>query len=227
MHPDPEGWYVLVTAVRGQRGQIVRVSGSTGGTQANGPSGPPSIDASGRFVVFSSLASNLVAGDTNGVADVFLRDRDTDNDFNPDEAGAVRTTRVSVVPSYFLPGGRELDGASTSPAISADGRYVVFVSTATSLVPGGPAGLPQVFRVDRTTGGAASAQAFVLIANTAGTAGEATLTLLPDVGFTGTAPAPIVVPLPANSRTTVPITAERARSASAWRAPAAHRYRWW
>jgi hypothetical protein len=137
-----------LAAVSGAAAQVVRLSVSTGGTEANGPSGPPSIAGPwGRFVVFSSLASNLVAGDTNGLADVFLRDRDTNDDWDLDEAGAVRTTRVSVGP-----GGRQLDGASTAPVISADGRYVVFVSTATNLVPGGPAGLPQVFRVDRTTG---------------------------------------------------------------------------
>jgi hypothetical protein len=56
-------------------------------------------------------------------------------------------------------------------------------------------------------GGSSATQTFVLIANTAATAGEATLTVLPDRVLTGTVPAPIVVPLPANSRTTVPITA--------------------
>jgi hypothetical protein len=54
-------------------------------------------------------------------------------------------------------------------------------------------------------GGTNAAQSFVLIANTANTVGEATITVLPDKGFTGTVPAPIVVSLPANSRTTVPI----------------------
>ena len=56
-------------------------------------------------------------------------------------------------------------------------------------------------------GGRDSVRTFVLIANTANTAGEATITVLPDRAFTGAAPAPIVVALPANSRTTVPIMA--------------------
>ena len=55
-------------------------------------------------------------------------------------------------------------------------------------------------------GGANLSQTFVLIANTATSAGEATITVLPDVGFTGTVPAPVTVPLPPTSRTTVPIT---------------------
>src|SRR5689334_17711138 len=76
--------------------QITRVSVSTAGTEANGASFTPSVSADGRFVVFSSLATNLVADDTNGVADVFLRDRDTDTDGILDEAGAVSTTRLSL-----------------------------------------------------------------------------------------------------------------------------------
>ena len=51
-----------------------------------------------------------------------------------------------------------------------------------------------------------AAQTFVLIANTANSAGEATITVLPDRGFTGTVPAPVTVALPASSRTTVPVT---------------------
>ena len=56
-------------------------------------------------------------------------------------------------------------------------------------------------------GGPDATRTFVLIANTANTPGEATLTVLPDRAFTGAAPAPIVVAMPANSRTTVPISA--------------------
>jgi hypothetical protein len=126
--------------------QIVRVSVSTAGVEANGPSGPPSISANGRFVVFSSSATNLVSGDTNGVADVFLRDRDTDADGILDEPGAVATTRVSVAS-----GGTQLDAGSGQPVISADGRYVVFASAATNLMAGSN-GVAQIYRVDRTTG---------------------------------------------------------------------------
>jgi hypothetical protein len=126
--------------------QVVRVSVSTAGLEANGPSGPPSISGNGRFVVFASAATNLVAGDTNAVPDIFLRDRDTDADGILDEAGAVATTRIGLGPGAAQP-----DAASSDPVISADGRYVAFVSTATNLIAGAN-GLPQVYRVDRTTG---------------------------------------------------------------------------
>ena len=126
--------------------QIVRVSVSSAGVEANGPSGPPSISSSGRFVVFASAATNLVTGDTNALVDIFLRDRDTDADGIFDEPAAVATTRVSLGPSSAQP-----DAASSAPVISADGRYVAFVSTASNLAAGAN-GLPQVYRVDRTTG---------------------------------------------------------------------------
>src|SRR5215204_4324402 len=73
----------------------VRLSVATDGTQADGPSGLLEVSRDGRHVLFSSNASNLVAGDANGVADLFVRDRDTDADGIFDEPGAVRTIRVS------------------------------------------------------------------------------------------------------------------------------------
>src|SRR5688572_15904465 len=60
--------------------QIVRVSVSTAGVEANRSSLSPSISADGRYIVFASDASNLVSGDTNLFTDIFLRDRDTDAD---------------------------------------------------------------------------------------------------------------------------------------------------
>ena len=126
------------------------------------PSGPPSISGNGRFVVFASAATNLVAGDTNAVADIFLRDRDTDADGIFDEAGAVSTTRLSLGPSAA-----QADGPSSAPVISADGRYVAFVSTATNLVAGANA-FEQIYRVDRTTGDVVRVSE-----NVAGEAGDA------------------------------------------------------
>ena len=79
------------------------------------PAGAPSISADGNRVAFSSAADNLVPGDTNGRADVFVR-----------EVGAATTTRVSV-----LPGGGEIaTSASVDPAISRDGNRVAFVTGA-------------------------------------------------------------------------------------------------
>jgi hypothetical protein len=56
---------------------LTRVSVASDGTQAGGPSFAPALSADGRFVGFASDASNLVAGDTNGVADIFVHDRVT------------------------------------------------------------------------------------------------------------------------------------------------------
>jgi len=80
----------------------------------------PSISADGRYVAFYSFASNLVAGDSNHTADVFVRDMVT---------GV--TERVSVASD-----GTQANGLSVEPSISADGRYVAFRSFATNLVSG-------------------------------------------------------------------------------------------
>jgi hypothetical protein len=71
-------------------------------------------------VAFYSFATNLVAGDTKNVIDVFMRDRSTG-----------LTQRVSVTP-----GGIQADNASYEPAISADGGHAAFISVATNLVAG-------------------------------------------------------------------------------------------
>jgi tricorn protease-like protein len=103
-----------------QTAQTTRVSVDSFGVQGNSVSRTPSISASGQFVAFSSNANNLVAGDTNGTYDVFLHDRQT---------GV--TTLLSVDPLGAI-GNAE----SAEPAISADGNFVAFHSTATNLVPG-------------------------------------------------------------------------------------------
>jgi hypothetical protein len=114
------------------------VSVATGGAQENGNAlYPPAISADGRYVAFVSLASNLVAGDTNGAADVFVRDRQTGT-----------TERVSV-------GSGNLQGNADcyAPcAISADGRYVVFASDATNLAFSDTNNSTDVFLHDRQTG---------------------------------------------------------------------------
>jgi uncharacterized membrane protein len=99
---------------------IERVSVATNGTQANRGSYLPAISADGRYVAFVSLASNLVPGDTNGSGDVFVRDL---------RSGT--TERVSVATD-----GTQANRESYISAISADGRYVTFVSYASDLVPG-------------------------------------------------------------------------------------------
>lgn len=82
----------------------------------------PAVTGDGRFVVFTSRASNLVADDTNGTRDVFLRDRDADHDGTLDEAGEVVTERVSVAPG----GGQFTDAIVGGNAVSSDGRFIAF-----------------------------------------------------------------------------------------------------
>lgn len=106
-----------------------RISVSTSGALANGPSERPSISADGRYVAFASTANNLVANDTNGTIDVFVRDR---------VAGT--TKRVSVSST-----GAQVSGSSREPDISADGSIVAFVSDAFELVPNDANGAADIF----------------------------------------------------------------------------------
>jgi len=119
-----------------QTGETTRVSLASDGTQANDSSHNPSISADGRYVAFTSWANNLVAGDTNGLDDVFVHDRQT---------GA--TMRISVASN-----GAQGNSNSSTPTISADGRYAAFQSWASNLVAGDTNGKPDIFVHDRQTG---------------------------------------------------------------------------
>ena len=121
-------------------GRTTRVS-VNGGRQGNGASGSPSISADGRYVAFQSLASNLVATDTNRLSDVFVRDLATG-----------KTSRVSVTSRGAQARCNLSYCESTEPALSAHGRYVAFQSSATNLVPGDTNRLGDVFVHDRRTG---------------------------------------------------------------------------
>jgi Tol biopolymer transport system component len=112
-----------------------RVSVASDGTPANSYSYDPVVSADGRYVVFDSFASNLVAGDTNGQRDVFIRDR---------LAGT--TERVSLVAD-----GSQSNAASNAVQVSADGRYVLFQSSASNLVAGDTNGKNDLFLYDRVT----------------------------------------------------------------------------
>jgi Tol biopolymer transport system component len=107
-----------VFVVDRKTGTTDRVSVSGGGVEGDGPSRRPSISGDGRYVAFDSLASNLVADDTNGTTDVFVRDRFSN-----------MTTRVSLGP-----GGAQSLGGAALAAISADGGTVAFASSADDLV---------------------------------------------------------------------------------------------
>ncbi|MEG4218273.1 calcium-binding protein, partial [Microcoleus sp. Pol14C6] len=112
-----------------------RVSVDSAGNQANGYFFSPSISADGRFVAFSSDASNIVPGDTNNTGDIFVRDLLTNT-----------TTRVSV-DSAGNPGNIN----SFSPSISGDGRFVAFLSDASNIVPGDTNNQTDIFVRDLLT----------------------------------------------------------------------------
>ena len=117
-------------------GLTERVSLSSAGLQSNGFSNLPALSTDGRFIAFRSDATNLVAGDTNGTNDIFVRDR---------QLGT--TERVSLSSS-----GAQSNGGSAGPSISADGRYVSFGSVATNLVAGDTNATTDVFVRDRLAG---------------------------------------------------------------------------
>ncbi len=127
-------------------GQTVRVSIDSNSLEANDDSRKPSLSDDGRYVAFRSEASDLVSGDTNNQTDIFLHDRDADGDSLFDEPGQVSTVRVSVASD-----GTEGNGPSFDPAISADGRYVAFSSSAFNLVAGDTNSFRDVFVHDRQT----------------------------------------------------------------------------
>lgn len=135
---------LVANDTNGQRDVFVRdtmtrrttlVSVGVGGIQGNQESRQGSISADGRFVAFNSYASNLLPGDTNYSPDVFVRDLLTR-----------RTTLVSV--------GRrgQADQGAHQPEISADGRHVAFTSGSTNLVAGDTNDTGDVFVRDLDAG---------------------------------------------------------------------------
>ena len=176
-------------------GEMTRVSATSTGGDPDAEAISPRISANGSRIVFESAATNLVAGDGNGVSDVFVYDRadgsvrlvSVDSDERPSNGASTEATisddgnTVAFLSRAFnlVPGdgngeadvfvrdltatttqrvsvsheSREAELGSTSPVISGDGRVVAFISTATNLVAGGTTG-QQVFvrhMVDRTT----------------------------------------------------------------------------
>ena len=119
-----------------QTGAIVRANTSAAGAQANNQSAHASISSDGRYVAFDSFSTNLVAGDTNGSRDIYVKDLQTGE----------------VVRASATAAGGQADTSSFSPSFSADGRYVVFESSATNLVAGDTNGQPDVFVKDLQSG---------------------------------------------------------------------------
>lgn len=111
-------------------GVTERVSVTSTGEAGNDESGSAHLDGSGRYATFQSDASNLVADDSNGLTDIFVRDRATGS-----------TTRLNITAA----GAQAIGGVSQLPTLSEDGRFVVFQSLADNLVPDDTLGFMDVF----------------------------------------------------------------------------------
>jgi hypothetical protein len=118
-----------------QTGTTERVNVNDSGNQANSVSHSASLSSEGRYVAFSSSATNLVEGDTNGEGDIFVRDLQT---------GTTELVSVNSSGVQAFYGGYD-------PSISSDGRYVVFTSRSKNLLaPGFWSASDEVFVHDRT-----------------------------------------------------------------------------
>lgn len=129
-------------------------------TPANGASARPAISADGRYIVFESTSTDLEPGDRNGFSDIYLRD--------VLEGITRRISRNGAV---------EANSGCFKPSISADGRFIVFSSRATNLLPGTSSGLSQVYLFDRQVSGAGPYDivgntTLTLVSSAAGAAGN-------------------------------------------------------
>lgn len=117
-------------------GETKIVSTSSSGTQGNAASFVNNISGDGRYVLFSTQSSNLVTGDTNGAADIFIKDTLTG------ETSAVSTSSSGTFGN----------GTAVTGALSADAKFVTFTSNASNLASGDTNGFYDVFVKDLTTG---------------------------------------------------------------------------
>jgi cysteine-rich repeat protein len=128
---------LCLTASRAEANATIRASLDDLGIEGNGPSESGRTGGNGRFVTFSSAATNLVANDTNARNDCFVRD-----------TFLGMTARVSVDSL-----GVEINKHCESPDISGDGRFVAFSTTATNLIPDDTNGDKDCYLHDRDTDG--------------------------------------------------------------------------
>jgi len=124
-------------------GVIVRASEGEDFVSADNDNWTPGISADGRYVAFASAATNLVPGDTNNAADIFMRDTCQ---------GAPAGCTPSLIRVSVDSLDNEAGAGSQSPAISADGRYVAFSSYAANLVPGDTNDVRDIFIRDTCVG---------------------------------------------------------------------------
>jgi hypothetical protein len=115
---------------------LTRISVAADGTQGNGQSFSPALSANGLKIAFTSFASNLVPGDENGQADVFVKD--------------LATGELALVSASAA--GVQGDRSSAEPEISADGTKIAFTSYATNLGPDNPFGNANIFLKDLANG---------------------------------------------------------------------------
>jgi Tol biopolymer transport system component len=134
--PDDTNGATDVFVVDLAAGKIDTPARNAAGVIGDAGSDEPALSPDGNFIVFRSASTNLVPNDTNGIADIFIRDRMNNT-----------IERVSVAT-----GGIEANGISSQPAVSPDGRFVVFASDATNLVPDDTNNVTDVFLHDRQTG---------------------------------------------------------------------------
>lgn len=122
-------------------GALLRVSESPAGAAGNDASRHPAMSADGRYVAFHTIASNLVAADGNGLADIILKDLQT---------GATELVNVTAAGGFGNAGAQPL----SPQAMSADARHVVFSTAAAAMVAGGGTtfGVAQIYLRDRTAG---------------------------------------------------------------------------
>ncbi|GEM_PF-1058966 len=119
-----------------QTATTTRISVASNGTQSNNSSQFSTISADGRYITYTSDASNLVSGDTNNLTDLFLYDTQT-----------ATTTRINVASN----GTQASGGTSYSSVISDNGRYITYQSSATNLVSGDTNAKTDVFLYDTQT----------------------------------------------------------------------------
>lgn len=133
---------LVSTAPSATAAKTTRVSVASSRQQGDRPSFTAGISADGRYVAFTSLATNLVPGDTNERQDAFVYDRRT---------GDTERVSVSSGGAQAEPGPNP-DGGSAALDLSADGRFVLFRSDASNLVPRDTNGESDAFIRDRRTG---------------------------------------------------------------------------
>ena len=173
--PNNRDVWVSAKSSGGNWWDSYQVSKTTAGADANGDSEDPAISADGRWAAFSSTSTSLVSGDANGVRDVFLVDLDvaiTNGGGSPAGGAGIMSLPApganGVVCLTCSSGGTTTNGASASPAISADGRYVTFASSASNLALDDTNARDDVFVID-TQGGAVTR---VSVTASGGQAGE-------------------------------------------------------